>query len=204
MQTFSAEKEWLQSSKRILAWLLFTTLFVHSVGLAHAATVAGVSLKDSLKIGDTQLQLNGAGVRSKFMVDLYIAALYVSEKSHDPQLIMDADQPMLIQVHVISNLITQENLSRGTAEGFSKATGNNTEAIQPLIDEFLDGLKEKITIGDVFEFVYLPGKGVTMIKNRKLIKRLPFDLDFKRALFGIWLSDKPAQTSLRSRMLGKE
>ena len=134
---------------------------------------------------------------------MYIAALYVSTKTQDPQKIIDADEAMLIQVHVISNLITSENLTRGTMEGFTKSTGGKTEAIQTQIDDFLDSFKEKIDIGDVFEIVYLPNKGVTVIKNRKIVKRLDVDLNFKRALFGIWLSDKPAQKSLKNRMLGK-
>ena len=29
------------------------------------------------------------------------------------------------------------------------------------------------------------------------------DLEFKKALFGIWLSDKPAQKDLKEKMLGQ-
>lgn len=169
---------------------------------AGATTVSGITLKESIKLGKNNLLLNGAGQRSKYYIDLYIAALYLTNKTQDPQKIIDANEPMLIQVHVISNLISSENLTRGTMEGFTKSTKGKTEAIQPQIDQFLDSFKEKIDIGDVFEIVYLPNKGVTVIKNRKLVKRMDVDLNFKKALFGIWLSDKPAQKSLKEKMLG--
>ena len=149
------------------------------------------------------LHLNGAGQRTKLFIDLYIAALYLTDKTKDAQSIINADEVMLIQIHVISNLITSENLSRGTMEGFTKSTGNGTTAIQGQIDDFLNAFSEPIKVGDTFEIVYQPGKGVTVVKNRLIIKRLPENLPFKRALFGIWLSDKPAQDSLKKKLLGK-
>ncbi len=170
---------------------------------SQANKIAGIELKESIKLGEAKLLLNGAGQRTKYFIDLYIAALYLTDKTQDAQTIIDADKVMLIQIHVISNLITSENLSRGTAEGFSKSTGNNTKAIQSQIDDFLDAFKEPITLGDIFEIVYQPGIGVTIVKNRHITKRISADMAFKRALFGIWLSDKPAQTSLKNSMLGK-
>lgn len=181
---------------------IFYLLFCFSTQ-AQTTKLGGIELKESIKLGKNTLQLNGAGQRSKLFIDLYIAALYLSNKSQDAQEIINADEPMLIQIHVISNFITSENLTRGTMEGFSKATGNKTEAIQTQINDFLDAFKETIKIGDMFEIVYLPNKGVTVIKNRHIIKTLAVDLVFKRALFGIWLSNNPAQKSLKDKMLGK-
>jgi len=174
-----------------------------SISAQEKIKVSGVKFKDSIKLGDANLILNGAGLRSKFFIDLYISALYLQETSHDATAIINADQVMLIQIHVISNLITSENLSKGTAEGFSKSTNNHTKPIQTQIDEFLEAFKEPVTIGDIFEFVYQPGIGITILKNRKVAKRINSGLDFKRALFGIWLSDQPAQHSLKTSMLGK-
>ncbi len=186
----------------LIPFCIFCFLFSLSTQ-AQITNIGGIKLKETIKLGKNNLQLNGAGQRSKLFIDLYIAALYLSNKSQDAQAIISADEPMLIQIHVVSNLITSENLTRGTMEGFSKATNNQTEAIQTQIDDFLDAFKETIKIGDMFEIVYLPNKGVTVIKNRHIVKILAVNLDFKRALFGIWLSDKPAQKSLKDKMLGK-
>ena len=168
-----------------------------------AFSVSGIKLKDSIKLGENQLLLNGAGQRSKLFIDLYVAALYLENKSSDAQTIINADEAMLIQIHVISNLITSENLTRGTKEGFEKSTNNNTKDIQEQIDDFFLAFNEPIKLGDVFEIVCLPGKGVTVLKNRHVTKQIPENIAFKRALFGIWLSDHPAQESLKTRLLGK-
>lgn len=181
----------------IFAVLLFLSLS------AKAVTVDGIKLQDTLHLGNTELLLNGAGKRSKFFIDFYIAALYLNEKSDNAQKIIEDDKLMLLQIHVISKLISSENLTRGTREGFDKSTNGNTQAIQSEIDDFLDAFKEPIKIGDVFEIVYMPEKGLTVIKNRHIAKRMPVTMEFKRALFGIWLSDKPAQDSLKKSLLGK-
>jgi hypothetical protein len=182
---------------------LIFCLFLCFSTQVQASKVADVQLKETIKLGDTHLLLNGAGIRSKLFIDLYIAALYLNNKTQDPQSIITADEPMMIQIHVISNLISSENLTRGTSEGFAKSTGNKTEAIQTQIDDFLDSFKEPIKINDIFEIVYIPNKGITVIKNRHIVKKLNVDMAFKQALFGIWLSDNPAQKSLKDKMLGK-
>ena len=169
---------------------------------AQAHKVDDIELKETIKLSGSNLLLNGAGIRSKFFINLYVAALYLSHKTDNAQAIVEADEPMIIQIHVTSNLISSETLTRGTKEGFTKSTGNKTEAIQTQIDDFLDAFKDPIKVGDIFEIVYLPGKGVTVIKNRHIVKKLATDLRFKSALFGIWLSDNPAQTSLKNKLLG--
>jgi len=204
----------LNNPQRTFRTLLSILLYLSFLAPVHAQTnasisaqekikVSGVKFKDSIKLGDANLQLNGVGLRTKFFIDLYISALYLQETSHNATAIINADQVMMIQIHVISNLITSENLSRGTAEGFSKSTNNSTKPIQKQIDEFLDAFKEPVTIGDIFEFVYQPSIGITILKNRKVAKRIDSGLDFKQALFGIWLSDRPAQHSLKTSMLGQ-
>lgn len=192
---FSLKLTHLWFSLILLCCLLFTSL-------SHAKRTSNIELKESISLGSTKLLLNGAGQRSKFFIDLYVAALYLSEKSQDAEDIINTDSTMMIQIHVISNLITSENLIRGTREGFNKSTNDQTASIQEQIDEFLSAFDSPIVLGDIFEIVYQPEKGVTVIKNRHVVKKLQSDLAFKKALFGVWLSKKPAQQSLKEDLLG--
>ena len=50
--------------------------------------------------------------------------------------------------------------------------------------------------------IYVPEKGVLIYKNNKDMGIMP-GLDFKQALFGIWLCNKPADKDLKKGMLGK-
>lgn len=172
------------------------------VSLCGAAEVAGVTMPDSLKAGQDSLLLNGAGVRTKFFMDLYVGGLYVKEKGMDPAEIVEADAPMAIKLHIISGLITSDKMEKTTREGFENATGGNTAPIQDEIDTFIAVFKEKIEKGDVYDLIYVPGKGVETYKNGTYAS-ITTGIAFKQALFGIWLGDKPAQKSLKEEMLGQ-
>lgn len=169
---------------------------------ASALTVEGVDVPDTYSAMDTELKLNGAGTRSKWFMDLYVGGLYVPETVNDGQAIINADEPQAITLHIISGMITSERMTEATLEGFKASTAGDMAAIQNDVDQFLRVFQEEIKEGDVFDLVYLPGAGVKVLKNGKHKDTLG-DLAFKKALFGIWLSDKPAQQDLKEKMLGQ-
>ena len=169
---------------------------------AAALTVEGVDVPDTYSAMDTELKLNGAGTRSKWFMDLYIGGRYVPETIHDGQAIINADEPQAITLHIISGMITSDKMKSATMEGFENSTGGDLAAIKDDVDAFLDVFSEEIKDGDVFDLVYLPGEGVRVLKNGKERATIG-DLEFKKALFGIWLSDEPAQEDLKEKMLGQ-
>ncbi len=169
---------------------------------AAALTVEGVDVPDTYSAMDTELKLNGAGTRSKWFMDLYIGGLYVPETIDDGQAIINADEPQAITLHIISGMITSDKMKSATMEGFENSTGGDLAAIKDDVDAFLDVFSEEIKDGDVFDLVYLPGEGVRVLKNGKERATIG-DLEFKKALFGIWLSDEPAQEDLKEKMLGQ-
>ena len=50
-----------------------------SVPGLHAAEVAGVKVDDKIRVGSSDLVLNGAGLRSKVFIKVYVGALYVGK-----------------------------------------------------------------------------------------------------------------------------
>lgn len=169
---------------------------------ASALTVDGVDVPDTYSAMDTELKLNGAGTRSKWFMDLYVGGLYVPKTIDDDEAIINADEPQAITLHIISGMITSERMTEATLEGFVSATDGDLSAIQEDVDQFLSVFEEEIKEGDVFDLVYLPAEGVRVLKNGE-IRDTVGDLEFKKALFGIWLSDKPAQKDLKEKMLGQ-
>ena len=43
-------------------------------GIAHAASLAGVTVPDSATVGGSTLVLNGMGLREKYFIDIYVGA----------------------------------------------------------------------------------------------------------------------------------
>lgn len=169
--------------------------------VSNAKEIEGVDMPESLEAGQTKLMLNGAGAREKFFIDLYVGGLYLKDKSNDPKAIIEADEPMAMRIHIVSSMATSKRMEKASREGFEKATGGNIEPIKVQIEELMLVFKEEIQKGDIYDLLYVPAKGVEVYKNSELKTRIK-GLAFKQALFGIWLSDKPAQKSLKKAMLG--
>ncbi len=177
------------------------------------ALVMAISVSAQKKVGDAVLPvsetfhgetviLNGAGIREKLWIDLYAAGLYLNEKTKDANEVLNAEKPMSIKLHIVSKLISSEKMVEAVTEGFEKSTNGNTAAIQKEIDTMLGFFKEDIKKNDVFDLVYLPTKGVVAYKNGEE-KGTVKGKEFKKALFGIWLSNRPADDDLKASLLAQ-
>jgi hypothetical protein len=99
-------------------------------------------------------------------------------------------------------MITSEKMITAINEGFENSTGKKTAPLKAKIDKFKGFFKDEIKKGDVFIIMNDPNEGIVVYKNGA--KKGTIDgYDFKRALFGIWLGDKPADADLKAGMLGK-
>lgn len=146
------------------------------------------------------LTLNGKGVRTKLVFDLYTAGLYVSAPSKDANALLDAKQPLALRMEITSSMITSENMEEAVREGFQKSAAANLNALQPKIETLIQVFKQPIKEGDIYDFVYKP-QNTLIIKNGKSAATIA-GADFKQALFGIWLGAKPVQANLKAALLG--
>ena len=163
--------------------------------------ISDVELPAKMKSSSVDFDLNGGGLREKLWIDLYVGALYLVEKTSDANKVMNDDKPMMIHLEIVSTLITSEKMQKACNEGFEKATKGNTTPLQTEIDAFIDAFKEEIREKDTYTLTYVPGKGTDIYKNDKFIKNIK-GLAFKKALFGIWMCDEPADEDLKEGMLG--
>lgn len=165
-------------------------------------TVSGVKVDAKLALDGQNLVLNGAGTREKMWIDLYVGSLYLPKKSSSAKDIMDSKDAAAIKLNIISGMITSDKMISAINEGFENSTNKNTAALKAKIDKFKGFFKDEIKKGDVFIIMNVPSEGVVVYKNG--VKKGTIDgHDFKKALFGIWLCDKPADKDLKDGMLGK-
>ena len=186
--------------KKQFAAIIVAVLMITALG--NAEEIGGINMPESLQTGQTQLMLNGAGIRTKFFFDIYVGGLYLKEKSQDATAIIEANEPMAIRLHILSSKATSKKMEKATRAGFAKATNGNIEPIKDQIDQFCLVFKKEIKVDDNYDLIYIPGKGVEVYINGEYTS-VTEGLAFKQALFGIWLSDKPAQKSLKKAMLNQ-
>jgi len=167
---------------------------------AMAKKVGGIDLDEKASLGSQELMLNGAGIRKKLFIKLYVGSLYLTTQNSDASAIVAADAPMMIRLNILSDLLTRDKMIQALEDGFNNSTNGNTTPVQAEIDQMMALMKEKIRPGDRYTLAYEPGVGTRVIRNDEELSIVP-GLAFKQALFGIWLSDKPAQASLKKAML---
>ena len=185
--------------KTIYAFFAFLIVAVSSV--SAQIEVGSATLPESVTFEGQKLVYNGAGVRKKAWFKLYSGGLYLQEKSSNASSIMNDDETMAIKLHITSRLISSSKMINAVDEGFENATNGNTAPIASQIETFKGFFSDEINDGDIFDIVYIKGKGVVVYKNGSK-KGVISGLNFKKALFGIWLSDKPADKRLKNGMLG--
>jgi hypothetical protein len=192
----SRKRRFLMLSRFLVA--VFASVAVCLPGLT--ATLAADEFPATLRAGDTELVLNGCGARSKSFLQLYLGGLYLTEASSDSAAIIAADEPMAIRIEITSRFVSQAKMVASLNEGFENSTNGNLGPIKKEINQFRQCFSEPIVKGDVFQIVYIPGEGAVVTKNGSE-KGVVEGLAFKQALFGIWLSETPADTELKEAML---
>jgi hypothetical protein len=165
-------------------------------------TISGVTLPAKLEFNNKTLKLNGGGLREKLWIDLYVGGLYLPEKMNDAKRIIAANQMQAIRLVIVSSLISSEKMEEAVEEGFENSTNGNTKPLRDKIDKFKSFFsKEPIKKNDIFDIVYIPGKGTIVYKNNKIVGIVE-GFEFKKALLAIWLGDKPADDDLKEGLLG--
>lgn len=176
------------------------------------ALVTVISVQGQVKIGDATLPnnvtfnkeslvYNGGGLREKLFIDIYAGGLYLNKKNKSASAIAEADETMAIKLHILSGLMSTNKMANALREGFEKSTNGNLAPYQERIEKFIGFINNEIEVDQVYDIVYEKGKGSVIYKDG-VEKGYVTGLDFKVALFNIWLGNKPADKGLKKEMLG--
>jgi hypothetical protein len=169
-------------------------------GTAQARQVGGFTFPETVAVNNVSLLLNGAGVRSKYFLDVYAVGLYLPEPSQNAATIIRANEVQRLRLVITSSHITRDRLTDSIEEGIRLSAGKDYPHYKPMLDELWAALTFEVRIGDVFEFTYVPGTGTTFMRNGTQLRVLP-DFRFKQVLFGIWLGENPIQKSVKAALL---
>lgn len=167
-------------------------------------TIEGVDLPKTLINGESELILNGAGVRSKLFIKVYVGGLYLPEETNDSDEIINADVPSIIRMVAVTRAFTSKIMSKTVREKFEESAEGNIEPYKTRID-LLCGMLDTASFqkGDVCDLMYTPNEGIRVYRNGADLNVLVSGLDFKQVFYKNWLSKTlPADESLRQGMLG--
>lgn len=169
---------------------------------AEGATRDGVTLPDSTEVSGKALPLNGIGIREAtiFGVNVYVAGLYLEEKTSDPNVVITSNAPKRIVMHFVRD-VGLEDITEAYREGFEKNADGKYATIEARVQRwngFMSGMKD----GDKMVVTYIPGKG-TNVTIRNEDRGTIAGHDFSQVLFRIFVGPNPPNSDLKEGMLGK-
>lgn len=187
--------------KGLLAGFLLACAFMQG---AAAAEVSGVKFDETTTVAGKELVLNGAGMRTKFIIKVYAAGLYLSEKKSAVPDILKLEGPRRLTLVMVRD-ISSDDFGQAFMTGLNNNIDNAEKAkyvgqISKFGEMFgaIAGLKK----GDVLHLDWIPGSGTQTELNGKKIGEIVPDLGFYNAVLRIWLGDKPADSSLKPALQG--
>jgi hypothetical protein len=134
------------------------------------------------------------------MVKVYVAGLYLPQKSSDANAILKADTPKQIVMHFVRD-VSKTQLTDGFAESFHNNTPDAEKALKSDIDRLFAALGP-VKEGEEITFTYVPEKGTSVVESgtEKLTVAGPA---FAEMLFSVWLGPKPPNAALKKGLLGQ-
>jgi hypothetical protein len=173
-------------------------------GAQTAVEVAGVRFSPTATVGGSSLLLNGAGLRTRFVVKVYAAGLYLAAKASTPEAVLSA--PGAKRLHVVmlrdidgndlGKLFTRGMQDNASREEFGKSIPGTLRMAE------LFSAKKRLAKDEHFSVEWLPGQGTQILINGKLQGEPIKEPEFFNALLRIWLGPNPADAALKDALLG--
>lgn len=171
--------------------------------LVCAARVGDVEVPDQVRIDgfDAPLQLNGAGMRKKFFISVYVGALYLPQKQQGLGRLLQAPPANRVLMHFVYSKVARHKVNATWREGFelnldASIRAGLAERLERFVELFTD-----VVEGDRVWLDFVPGRG-TQVSINGVVRGLVEGDDFNAALLSIWLGRDPVSESLKNAMLG--
>ncbi len=147
-----------------------------------------------------ELMLNGAGeIERLYSIGLYLD--FEVDGVEDGLKVANKDATMALTIKTISD-ISYDELTGIIRNGLERATDGNSYLLEDQIRDFLKLFPKNISKYEIFKIVYTNDKKIVLYKNKERLGAVANSLNFKQALFKIWLGDNPVDLNLKEDLLG--
>ena len=167
---------------------------------AFALDVAGVNVAPTVSVHQKTLTLNGAGVRKKLFVKVYVGSLYTERKVTTPAQLLADPGEKLIRMSFVHKKVEKEKIVEAFAEGLA----NNSPGVARSAEAkaFLSWFTADFVAGDTVDISLSPDGTVAASHNGKALGTARSPALVQGVLL-IWFGEKPADGGLKKGMLGQ-
>jgi hypothetical protein len=171
---------------------------------ASAMRIAGVDFEDRIRLADSDLLLNGVGLRAVFTFKGYAAGLYLPARAATPERALAQRGARRVQMKMMIDVETKEfvkafdvGMQRNTTE--AERAGMLDRMAQFDRNVALIGAVKK---GDVINLDFIPQRGLVLsINGQPRGEPIPGD-DLYAGLLKIFIGERPVDKKLKAGLLG--
>ena len=182
--------------------LLMVLLLLFADPVLADIELADVNVPDRVTARDgTELTLNGAGIRRKYLFPIYVGALYLTSRVDDGDSALALDGPKRMDMHFVHSEVERDKIIAGWNKGFRNNHSDAAfSALEPRLRQFNQWFTDARG-GDHIVLEYLPERGTRVVINGTTKGEIT-GRDFNHALLRVWLGDKPVTDDLKADLLG--
>jgi hypothetical protein len=168
----------------------------------RAASLEGYSLPDTYSLPGQTLVLNGIGIRTLtiFRVKVYVAGLYVAQKSSDAAGIMASPGAKVVLMQFL-HAAAKSDIEKQYREGESKNCGHGECAPGDQADfDRLIAVTPARAVGETLTYI-MTAKGLQVLADNKPL--MSFDNpDLAKRILGGFIGPVPPSEELKKQLLG--
>lgn len=173
-------------------------------GAASAASISGVSFEDRIRLADTELVLNGTGLRAVLMFKGYAAGLYLTKKGRTPEQVLATPGAKRVQMKMLLDVEAKEFV-KAIDVGIKR---NSSEAQQAALKERMAQFDRNVaqigTVkkGDVVNLDFIPARGLLLTLNGQPRGEPIAGDDLYAGVLKIFIGELPVDKKLKAGLLG--
>jgi len=191
--------------RRALGALVAMTGAVGAGGArAQAREAEGFRFEATLRLGGADLVLNGVGVRRRFFLPVYVGALYVPQRSSDPETLLAQRGPRRMSMRFVRDVeaeLFMNSLDVGMRRHYSpqqlEVWREQWQTLTAVIANIVVARR-----ADHVTWDYTPHAGARVMQNSVAITPTMSGEDFYNAVLRVWLGPHPADAELKRGLLG--
>lgn len=172
---------------------------------AYAAELYDVKFDDSLEWNHQKMILNSLGLRKAFFVGfpvkVYVAGFYLTEKTHDPQKIIQSEKPQVL-ILKFKRTVDKEKIVKGWNEAYSRNCLLNCENDKELLKKF-NAIMVDMKKESEIRLEFTKGQLQVFVQGREKKTNLKLESDsFGKNVLSMFVGEKVEDKGLRKGLLG--
>lgn len=170
------------------------------ISVANAAELDGVTMPDGKVVNGATMRLNGIGLRTYSMlgIPIYVAGLYLEQRSDDPDTILHSPQAKLLEIRFLRD-VDAKDARQAWRDGLDQNCKSPCYLDPRGVERFLAAVPAVHT-GDKSTLLFTP-RGVRITLNGRSMGDIG-DPHFAEVMLSTFIGNEPPTPRLKRQLLG--